>query len=163
MAQGLRCTLAGLSGEYVQFDDLAGMTPGVGGRYNMLRPEALEACFYLWRVTGKQMYRDWAWAMFQALQQNCKARAAGESLCSPGRFSLSQRQSAFWCLFGSLGQRRQQCYQMRKPAKCLFCGRSCMCLWRSVQTSVPPCEALSWAGRRRVCGRAGRDAEPGNE
>ena len=49
-------------------------TPG-GGRSNLLRPEAMEACFYLWRVTGKQMYREWAWSMFRAFQQNCKARA----------------------------------------------------------------------------------------
>ena len=78
--ESLPRTVAGLSPEFVQFDDLEGMTPGAGGRFNVLRPEAMEACFYLWRVTGKQMYRDWAWGMFHAFQQNCKARPTA-SIC----------------------------------------------------------------------------------
>ena len=51
------------------------MVPGDGARHNLLRPEALEAMFVLWRVTGKPRYRDWAWAMFQAFERHCKARA----------------------------------------------------------------------------------------
>lgn len=57
----------------MRFDELVGMKTAVDA-HNLLRPEAMEACFYLWRVTGKQMYREWAWSMFRAFQQNCKAR-----------------------------------------------------------------------------------------
>jgi mannosyl-oligosaccharide alpha-1,2-mannosidase len=30
-------------------------------KYYILRPEAIETWFYLWRSTHDQMYRDWAW------------------------------------------------------------------------------------------------------
>jgi len=32
-----------------------------GEKYYILRPEAIETWFYLWRHTHEQMYRDWAW------------------------------------------------------------------------------------------------------
>lgn len=50
------------------------MAAGDGAHHNLLRPEALEAMFVLWRVTAKPKYRDWAWAMFQAFEKHCKAR-----------------------------------------------------------------------------------------
>lgn len=50
------------------------MVAGDGAHHNLLRPEALEAMFVLWRVTQKPKYRDWAWAMFQAFEKHCKAR-----------------------------------------------------------------------------------------
>lgn len=33
----------------------------------LLRPEAIESVFYLWRVTGDEVWRDTAWEMFQAI------------------------------------------------------------------------------------------------
>lgn len=45
-------------------------------RHNLLRPEAMEAMFVLWRVTQKEIYREWAWQMFLAFERNCKVRAA---------------------------------------------------------------------------------------
>lgn len=33
----------------------------------MLRPEAIESVFYLWRITGEEVWRDAAWEMFQAI------------------------------------------------------------------------------------------------
>ena len=53
------------------------MVAGDGAHHNLLRPEALEAMFVLWRVTAKPKYRDWAWAMFQAFERHCKARPLG--------------------------------------------------------------------------------------
>lgn len=43
--------------------------------YYILRPEVVEAWFYLWRVTGKQKYRDWCWEAVQALERHCRAEA----------------------------------------------------------------------------------------
>ncbi len=43
-------------------------------RHNLLRPEAMEAMFVLWRVTQKEIYREWAWEMFLAFERNCKVR-----------------------------------------------------------------------------------------
>lgn len=30
-------------------------------KYYILRPEAIEGWFYMWRLTHDQKYRDWAW------------------------------------------------------------------------------------------------------
>ena len=57
-----------------------GMAPGPGAAYNIQRPEALEAFFMLWRVTGKPAYREWAWAIFQAFDRQCKARHGSGSV-----------------------------------------------------------------------------------
>ena len=65
---------AGLAPEYVEFRE-TGMVAGEGAHHNLLRPEALEAMFVLWRVTQKPKYRDHAWAMFQAFEKHCKARS----------------------------------------------------------------------------------------
>lgn len=43
-------------------------------RHNLLRPEALEAMFVLWRTTRNPVYKDWAWQMFQAFQTHCRVR-----------------------------------------------------------------------------------------
>ena len=29
--------------------------------YYIMRPETVESFFYLWRVTGDQVYREWGW------------------------------------------------------------------------------------------------------
>ena len=35
----------------------------------------MEGWFYLWRVTGKQQYRDWCWEVVEALERHCRATA----------------------------------------------------------------------------------------
>ena len=67
----------------------------VGAGFNLLRPEALEAFWYMWRLTRDWRYRAWGWQVFQAFQQHSKVRlwewagagAAGEHAGrqSPGR------------------------------------------------------------------------------
>ncbi|CAG5136271.1 unnamed protein product [Candidula unifasciata] len=44
-------------------------------KYYILRPEVLEGWYYMWRLTKKQQYRDWAWDMVQALEKHCRAEA----------------------------------------------------------------------------------------
>ena len=41
-------------------------------RYYILRPEVVEAYFYLWRLTKEQKYRDWAWEAAQAIEKHCR-------------------------------------------------------------------------------------------
>lgn len=42
-----------------------------------LRPETLESLFYLYRATGDQKYRDWAWEIFEAIEKHCKVPSGG--------------------------------------------------------------------------------------
>jgi mannosyl-oligosaccharide alpha-1,2-mannosidase len=41
-------------------------------KYYILRPEAIETWFYLWRHTHDQIYRDWAWDAVIALEKYCR-------------------------------------------------------------------------------------------
>ena len=43
-------------------------------RYYILRPETVEAYFYLWRLTKDQKYRDWAWDAAQVSEQQSMER-----------------------------------------------------------------------------------------
>ncbi|KAK3691350.1 hypothetical protein RRG08_036154 [Elysia crispata] len=66
-------TASGLGPESFRFE---GMTEAKAVRQNekyyILRPEVVEGWFYMWRLTKKQKYRDWAWEMVQALEKNCR-------------------------------------------------------------------------------------------
>ncbi|CAF0843379.1 unnamed protein product [Didymodactylos carnosus] len=41
-------------------------------KYYILRPEAIETWFYLWRLTHEQIYRDWAWDAIISLEKYCR-------------------------------------------------------------------------------------------
>ncbi|KAL6708692.1 mannosyl-oligosaccharide alpha-1,2-mannosidase [Coniothyrium glycines] len=34
--------------------------------HNLQRPETVESLFYMWRITGDEIYREWGWDMFEA-------------------------------------------------------------------------------------------------
>lgn len=34
--------------------------------HNLQRPETVESLFYMWRITGDEMYRRWGWEIFEA-------------------------------------------------------------------------------------------------
>jgi hypothetical protein len=41
-----------------------------------LRPETAEALFYLHEITGHPIYREWAWEIFQGIEQYCRTQEA---------------------------------------------------------------------------------------
>ena len=43
-----------------------------GSAYSILRPEAVESWFHLWRLTHKQQYREWSWQVFEAFEQHSR-------------------------------------------------------------------------------------------
>ncbi|KAL3478510.1 glycoside hydrolase [Aspergillus californicus] len=46
----------------------------------ILRPEAIESIFYMWRLTGDEKYRDTAWEMFQVIEQYTKTEYGNAAL-----------------------------------------------------------------------------------
>eukprot|EP00887_Chlorella_sp_A99_P003907 scaffold11.g3907.t1 len=72
-APGLGPGSRGLSPEYVTFTPSGGMR--CGAPYNLLRPEAVEAFWYMWRVTKDWRYRAWGWEVFSSFQTHCRAEA----------------------------------------------------------------------------------------
>ena len=47
---------------------------------NVLRPEAVESLYYMWRLTGEQKYREWGWDTFNAFQKHAKGEAGYHAL-----------------------------------------------------------------------------------
>jgi mannosyl-oligosaccharide alpha-1,2-mannosidase len=46
----------------------------------MLRPEAIESVFYMWRITGDQYWRDVAWDMWEAIVKETETKDAFASI-----------------------------------------------------------------------------------
>lgn len=46
-------------------------------RHNLLRPEAVESMFILFRITEDRKYRDWGWEIFEAFEKHTKVRSGG--------------------------------------------------------------------------------------
>jgi hypothetical protein len=49
--------------------------------HNLQRPETVETLFYMWRITGDVMYREWGWEMFKSFM-NYTAVADGGGFTS---------------------------------------------------------------------------------
>ncbi|CCD68813.1 alpha-1,2-Mannosidase [Caenorhabditis elegans] len=48
----------------------------------LLRPEAIEAWFYLYRFTGDKKYQEWGWSAFQAIEKYARIPTGGYSSIS---------------------------------------------------------------------------------
>ncbi|KXS95219.1 hypothetical protein AC578_1865 [Pseudocercospora eumusae] len=49
-------------------------------RTYILRPEAIESVFYMYRITGEQYWRDMGWKMFQAIDKHTRAEFGHSAL-----------------------------------------------------------------------------------
>jgi mannosyl-oligosaccharide alpha-1,2-mannosidase len=54
--------------------------PGIDDRRYILRPEAIESVFIMYRITGKQMYQEAAWRMFQAIEKVSRTEIAAAAI-----------------------------------------------------------------------------------
>ena len=60
-----------LGPEAFRFDSgVEGRAIRTNEKFYILRPEAVETYFYMWRLTKQQKYRDWAWEVVQVLTRN---------------------------------------------------------------------------------------------
>ena len=86
----------GLAPEFVRFSS-SGMAVGAG--HNLLRPEAVEAIYYMWRFTKDPKYREWGWRIFLAFEEHCKVATGGyaglKNVNSPGGAKDDTMQT-FW-------------------------------------------------------------------
>jgi mannosyl-oligosaccharide alpha-1,2-mannosidase len=81
------------------------LVPGltyVNDKRYILRPEAIESVFIMWRITGEQKWQDAAWRMFQAVERVSRteiAAAAIDDITVP-REKVKEQQSdsmeSFW-------------------------------------------------------------------
>lgn len=71
----------------------------IGDRRYILRPEAIESVFLLYRVTGRADLLDMAWAMFTAIDDMTStplANSAVHDVTEPGRPAASDSMESFW-------------------------------------------------------------------
>uniref|UniRef100_A0A8R1DSL1 alpha-1,2-Mannosidase n=1 Tax=Caenorhabditis japonica TaxID=281687 RepID=A0A8R1DSL1_CAEJA len=47
--------------------------------HSLLRPEAIEAWFYLYRATNDKKYQEWGWSAFEAIEKYAKVETGGYS------------------------------------------------------------------------------------
>lgn len=67
-------TSTGIGPEIFRFTDTLEAEAGVDGdRAYILRPEVVESYFLLYRITGDNKYREWAWDAVQAIERYSKA------------------------------------------------------------------------------------------
>ncbi|CAK7566963.1 MAG: mannosyl-oligosaccharide alpha-1,2-mannosidase [Sporothrix epigloea] len=45
--------------------------------HNLQRPETVESLFYMWRITGDPMYREWGWDMFKSFMNYTSVEDGG--------------------------------------------------------------------------------------
>jgi mannosyl-oligosaccharide alpha-1,2-mannosidase len=84
------------------------------GRY-VLRPEAIESIFYMYRITGEAKYQDIAWEMFQAISKHTRTdfanAAIGDVMKTPVEkydsmesFWLAETLKYFYLIFSDPGE-----------------------------------------------------------
>ncbi|KAI1712912.1 glycosyl hydrolase family 47 domain-containing protein [Ditylenchus destructor] len=78
-------TKTGLAPEMLHF--------GRGNTYNaeagyLLRPEAIEGWFYLWRITRNQKYKEWVWEAITAIEKYCRTPTGYVGLNSNSRSEI---------------------------------------------------------------------------
>ncbi|KAK4139919.1 glycoside hydrolase [Dichotomopilus funicola] len=65
----------------------------------ILRPEAIESIFLMYRMTGKEEYRDFAWRMFQAIMKATETPLANSAIAdvtTHGAPAKSDSMESFW-------------------------------------------------------------------
>ncbi|KAJ3247007.1 hypothetical protein HDU78_005658 [Chytriomyces hyalinus] len=65
-------TETGIGPEMARASTLEALIPSY-----ILRPEAIESLFYMWRFTHDQVYRDRAWAIVQSIEKHCRSNETG--------------------------------------------------------------------------------------
>lgn len=45
--------------------------------HNLQRPETAESLFYMWRITGDELYREWGWEMFSSFLNHTTIEGGG--------------------------------------------------------------------------------------
>jgi mannosyl-oligosaccharide alpha-1,2-mannosidase len=70
--QSYRMTNTGLAPEIFLVNNEGDVVIDPNAKHYLLRPETVESLFLLYRVTGDEMYRNWGWEIFTAIENHCR-------------------------------------------------------------------------------------------
>jgi hypothetical protein len=73
-------TKSGIAPEFVRFDNNNDMNTHTTASFYILRPETAESLYVMSHLTGDPIYRDWAWEIWKAIDQNCRVGSGYGSL-----------------------------------------------------------------------------------
>ncbi len=73
-------TKTGISPEFVKFSIGDDFEVPQSAPFYILRPETVEAFYYLSVLTGDPIYREWGWEVFQSIEKYCKTEYGYGSL-----------------------------------------------------------------------------------
>ncbi|XP_063966168.1 endoplasmic reticulum mannosyl-oligosaccharide 1,2-alpha-mannosidase-like isoform X1 [Lytechinus pictus] len=93
-----------LAPEITYFNTLPGVKEDLiikpADTHNLLRPETIESFFYLYRITGQNFYREWAWKIFQAFEKYTKIPGGGYSsignVKNPDNVNMRDKMESFF-------------------------------------------------------------------
>ncbi|KAK0401602.1 hypothetical protein QR680_015871 [Steinernema hermaphroditum] len=97
---GLTCkkmyeTATGLGPEIAHFNEDSSKTQDIYIKpldaHSLLRPEAFEAWFYLYRLTGDKQYQEWGWEAFQAIEKYARVEHGYSSVQNVKRIPVSYK------------------------------------------------------------------------
>jgi Glycosyl hydrolase family 47. len=71
-------------------------------RHNLLRPETIESIFYMYRITGDEMYREWGWEMFKSFIRHTSVVEEKPSKLAPSDTGTISRIKGFTSLDDAL-------------------------------------------------------------
>ena len=115
---------AGLAPEVSWVGLDGGLQAAANVTFNILRPEAVESLYMLWRVTGDARFRDMGWRIFEAFAAASRARPAKHL---PSFLVLHLHWCVGWCVSKLSCSSRSD----RLLNKCLFplclSHEGCMC------------------------------------
>lgn len=80
----------GLAPDAAQFEPGRPLAAVRNLAHNALRPEALESFWYLWRLTGREEYREWGWTVFKAFRKWCRTKRCAGRHSVPGSLTKSK-------------------------------------------------------------------------
>lgn len=68
-------------------------------RHNLQRPETIESLFYMYRITGDDMYREWGWEMFKSfIKYTAVLEEKPPAIAVPGSAGTTWRVKGFTSL-----------------------------------------------------------------
>ncbi|KJH50497.1 glycosyl hydrolase family 47 [Dictyocaulus viviparus] len=83
----------GLAPEIAHFNMMPGVEEDISIKpldaHSLLRPEAIESWFYLYRITGDKIYQDWGWDAFNAIEKYAKVQNGYSSVKSVKKIPVS--------------------------------------------------------------------------
>lgn len=88
----------GIAPEYVTFPKSGDMDVPGNVAFFILRPETAESLFVLHQLTGDPIYRQWAWEIFSAIDDHCRAGDAYGALrnVKDKHSGVDDRMESFW-------------------------------------------------------------------